>query len=284
MNGFPTALRAELFVALRSLPARVTVALPAIAVLIQLVLSRLRGAGQQAREAFPGQGGADFAAGNAWGHYVDSLLTGLTLLSLAMVAYTAWTFASERDSGAIRHLLIRASSRRALLLAKLAGAHIIALLSLLLMLVMATAASAWFWEFGPVVEDGYELIGSREIREEFRLGLTLALLPLPAAISFATLIAVLSRTATQAVTTALGATLALDIFKGMLGNASQYLYATFQPSLIDQSYLNDVSRLVRGYSDVLLDPSFLQLNQWVPLPQMLLFLLLSLVLITRRRL
>lgn len=284
MNGFPTALRAELYVALRSRPAQLTVLLPAVIVLLQLLLSWLSRSGQQAREALMGETGNDFAAGNAWGHYVDGLLTGLTLLSLALVAYTAWSFAGERDSGALRHPLIRSSSRRALLLAKLAGAHIIALLALGLMLAVAGIASTWLWEFGPVVEDGYELIGSAEIREEFRLGLALALLPLPAAISFALLIAVLTQNATQAVTAALGATLALDIFKGMMGEASRWLYATFQPSLIDQSYLDDVSRLVRGYSDVLLDPSFLQMNQWVPLPQMLLFLLVSLILITRKRL
>jgi hypothetical protein len=69
-----------------------------------------------------------------------------------------------------------------------------------------------------------------------------------------------------------------------MGALSQYLYVNYIPSLIDRSYLSDVSRLVRGYSDVLLDPDMLQLNQWVPLPQMLLFLALALFIVSRRRL
>ena len=46
----------------------------------------------------------------------------------------------------------------------------------------------------------------------------------------------------------------------MLGDYAYYLYASFQPALIDQSYLQDVSRLVRGYSDVLIDDRVNQLN------------------------
>lgn len=284
MNGFLAALRAELYVAIRSTSARLLVLLPTAVVLAQLLLVSLRSGSQQARDSLIGGGGMDFAAGNAWGYYVDGLLTGLTLLSLSLVAYTAWSFASDRDSGAMRHLLIRRCSRRALVLAKLACAHIIAVIALLVLFLGATSLSAVLWEFGPVVEDGYELISSAEIRTEFNLGLVLALLPLPAAIAFALMVSVLTQSATQAVTTALGLTLALDIFKGTMGNMANWLYVNYQPSLIDQSYLNDVSRLVRGYSDVMLDPDVLQMNQWVPLPQMLLLVLVSLIVVRWRRL
>ena len=83
-------------------------------------------------------------------------------------------------------------------------------------------------------------------------------------------------------TAALGISLALDVFKGVLGDAAHYLYARYQPSLIDQSYLQDVGRLVRGYSDVMIDPQVLALNEWVPLPQLLLFLVLALLAVRRK--
>ena len=89
---------------------------------------------------------------------------------------------------------------------------------------------------------------------------------------------------TQAITTALGITLAIDIFKSTLGDFSHYLYATFQPSLLDQSYLQDVSRIVRGFSDVLVDERVQQLNWWVPWPALLIFLCLALVIVQRRKL
>ncbi len=281
--GYLAALRAELYVALRSNAARVVVLLPALIATTQLLLAGLRSSTQQAQDSLLGSS-SDFAIDSAWGYYVDGLLTGFTLLTLMLVAYSAWNFASDRDTGAIRHLLIRRTSRRALILAKFTTTLVLATLALALMFAVVTATGAWLWEFGPVVEDGFELIGTDEIREELGLGIQLALLPIPAAIAFALMIAVFTHSATQAVTTALGLTLALDIFKTSMGTAAQYLYVSYIPSLIDRSYLSDVSRLVRGYSDVLLDPDILQLNQSVPLPQMLLFLILALIAVGWRRL
>ncbi len=284
MNGFVAALKAEIYVALRSNSTRLLVLLPSLIVIARAIVVRLTETGQQAREALLGQEAEAVTGSNAWGHFVDSFSTGLTLLSLTLVAYAAWTFASDRDSGALRHILIRRASRPALVLAKLSMVYLLALGALGLMTASIGTISALLWDFGPVVEDGYELIGSAEIRAEVGLGLRLALLPLPAALAFGLLVSVCAQSATQAVTTALGITVALDIFKGVLGERAYYLYATFQPSLIDQSYLQDVSRLVRGYSDVMIDSRVLQLNEWVPLPQMLLFVVLALLFVRGKKL
>lgn len=286
MDGFITALRAELYVTLRSNATRLVVVLPALISSLQLLLVSFRNAGDQAREALSGQGfGQTSVEGaDAWGALVDAMSTGLTLIGLTLVAYAAWSFAGDRDSGAIRHLLIRRVSRRALVAAKLVNAHIMGALAVALMLSVTALVANGLWEFGPVVEDGYELIGTQEIHAEIRLGLILALVPLPAAIALGTLISVSTQNATQAITVALGLTLALDVFKSLMGDASGYLYATYQASLLNESYLSDVSRLVRGFSDVLIDPAALQLNQWAPWPQMLLLVLASLIVVQYRRL
>ena len=97
------------------------------------------------------------------------------------------------------------------------------------------------------------------------------------------LVSICAQSATQAVTTALGITIAIDIFKGVMGDFSQYIYASFQPSLLDQSYLQDVSRLVRGYSDVLIDDRMVLLNTWVPWPTFFLFVVVSMLLIGQKR-
>jgi len=284
MNGFVAALKAELFVAARSNSARLLMVLPALAVVIRAVVVKLTETGQQARDALLGGGDDAPVQANAWGHFVDSFSTGLTLMSLSLVAYAAWSFANDRDTGALRHLLIRRVSRMGLVLAKLATVYLLALGALLLLSVSIGLITALLWDFGPVVEDGYELIGSEDIRAEVWLGLRLALIPIPAALAFGVLISVLAQSATQAVTAALGVTLALDVFKGVLGDYAHYLYATFQPSLIDQSYLQDVSRLVRGYSDVMIDSRVLSLNEWVPFPQLLLFVVIALLLVRRKAL
>jgi ABC-type transport system involved in multi-copper enzyme maturation permease subunit len=284
MNGLLVAIKSEIFVALRTFASKLIVAAPALVAAAQLLLVKLSEASQQARDSL--LGGSSFeesVANNAYGFFVDGLTTGLTMLGLLLVAQGAYSFSYDRDIGSIRHLLIRRVSRSSVLTAKLIHLHLLALLSTLLLLTTSYLLSGMLWEYGAIVEDGFELISEQEIREEIGLGLRLALAPLPAAIAFGLLISVSSQSATQAVTTALGITLAIDIFKGLLGDMANYLYASFQPSLIDQSYLHSVSRIVRGYSDVLIDDSVLQLNMWVPFPALVLFFAAGLWIVQRRK-
>lgn len=284
MSGFWVALRSEIHTGWYSLASKLVIFTPALLVLLQLGFQRLGEAGAAARDNVFGGGFEAAIADHAYGYFVDALSTGLTLLGLLLVALAAYSFSFDRDTGALRHLLIRRCSRMAVILAKLAYLHLLALLALLLLFTVSYLVSGWLWEFGPVVEDGFELIGEEEIRREIGIGLRLALIPFPATIAFGVLISLLASSATQAVTAALGITLALDIFKGMMGEYADYLYARYQPSLLDASYLQDVSRLVRGYSDVLIEQRTMDLNLWSPWPALLLFIALSLWLVRRRKL
>lgn len=284
MSGLLVALRSELFIALRSFGSKLIVVAPALLAAAQLLLVRLTEAGQQARDSLLGGSGfEESVANNAYGFFVDGVSTGLIMLGLLLVAQAAYSFSYERDVGSIRHLFIRRASRRSVVAAKLIHLHLLALLSVLLLLLSSFLLSGLLWEYGAIVEDGFELIGEEEIREEIWLGIRLALIPMPAAIAFGLLVSVCAQSATQAITTALGISLAIDIFKGLLGDAAYYLYASFQPSLIDQSYLQSVSRIVRGYSDVLVDERVIQLNMWVPLPALILFFVTALLIVQRRK-
>ena len=284
MNGLGIAIKSENFVALRSFASKLIVFAPSIVVVLQYLVVKITETGQQARDSLLGSSSfEELIASNAYGYSVDGLTTGLTMLGLLLVGQSAYSFSYERDLGVIRHLFIRRISRTNLILAKLIHLHVLAILSLLLLMAVSFIVSGIFWEFGPIVEDGFELIGVAEIRSEIRLGLQLAIIPIPASIAFGLFISVISQSATQAVTTALGITLAIDIFKATLGDFAYYLYATFQPSLLDQSYLQDVSRIVRGYSDVLVDERVQLLNIWTPLPALLIFLVLALWIVQRRK-
>jgi ABC-type transport system involved in multi-copper enzyme maturation permease subunit len=293
MQGLLTAIRAEIFVFVHSRSIQLLCVIPALVAALQLLLVRSLAASNEARAALMGtQTSDDFGGGgfgnvegaDAWGALVDALGTGLTLISLILIAYAAWSFASDRDQGVLRHLLIRRVSRPALVLSKLIQAHLLALVSILLMLLVTFGSAALLWDFGPVIEDGYELIGTADIHAELRLGISLALIPLPAAIALGVLVSVMCNSTTQALSVALGLTLGLDLFKSVLGSAADYLYASYLVSLLDESYLGDVARLVRGYSDVMIDPAVLQLNQWVPWPQMVLFVVLALLWVRRKKL
>lgn len=281
-GGFLLAVKAEWFTTRRSLSPWLLTLLPAAAVLLRLVLVKIGEAGSRAQAALGG--GNEGAASNGYGFFVDGLLTGFTLLYLVFMGLAAFSFASDRDHGSVRHLVIRSVSRQALVAAKFVLLFALAVAAVTAVVLVSLAFSAWFWDFGPIVEDGFELIGVAEIHEEIRLGTLLALTPLPACIALGLLISVGARSATQAVTLALGIALVLDIFKGVLGSAAQYVYASFQPSLIDRSYLSEVARIVRGYSDVLVDERVLALNQWIPLPQAVLFFVVALLIIGKKRL
>lgn len=269
LSGFVTALRGEIFVMGRTFSPWLLLALPALVVAVRLLLTKAMTA-------------AAADVHNGYGYLVDAFSTGLTLLYLVFIAYAAHSFAVDRDRGVLRHLFIRSVSRRQLLLAKLVLLHLLALLSVLLVLLLAYLLSRWFWDLGPVVEDGFELISEAEIQMEIRSGLLLALMPLPACLALGLLISVAARSATQAVAVAVGMALLVDLFKGVVGRAANYWYGSFQPSLVDQSYLGEVARIVRGYSDVLIDPAFQQLNLWLPLPQALVFVIAALLIASRR--
>ena len=285
LSSLMQALRSEFYVARYALGARLLIFIPSAAAAVQFMASKIADTGTAARDSLMNSVSFDDAtASNAWGHFVDGLDTGITLLFLLLVAQAAYSFSAEVESGTLRHQLIRCSSRRLIVMSKLLQLHALALMGVGILIVLSYLLSGLLWEFGPVVEDGFELISEAEIRDEIALGLRLALTPLPAAIALGLLLSVLANTATQAVVSALGITLAMDIFKGMLGDYAYYLYASFQPALIDQSYLQDVSRLVRGYSDVLIDDRFIQLNYWVPIPTLLVLVTASLIFVQTRKL
>ena len=285
LSSLMQALRSEFYVARYALGARLLIFIPSAAAAVQFMASKIADTGTAARDGLMNSVSFDdVTASNAWGHFVDGLDTGITLLFLLLVAQAAYSFSAEVESGTLRHQLIRCSSRRLIVISKLIQLHALALMGVGILIVSSYLLSGLLWEFGPVVEDGFELISEAEIRDEITLGLRLALTPLPAAIALGLLLSVLANTATQAVVSALGITLAMDIFKGMLGDYAYYLYASFQPALIDQSYLQDVSRLVRGYSDVLIDDRFIELNYWVPIPTLLVLVTASLIFVQTRKL
>ena len=283
MNGFVTALKSELFIARNTFSSKFILFAPAAFAILQSLLTWLTEIGTSTRNNLMSNSNFnDIVNLNAYGHFVDGMSTGLAILGLLLVAQAAYSFSYDRDTGIVRHILIRRASRPALILAKLFQINLLAIISIAILMITSYLISGFLWEFGAIIEDGFELISEEEILAEISMGLKLAIVPLPAAIAFGLFVSTIAQSATQAITTALGITLAIDIFKSMLGSYADYLYARFQPSLIDASYLQDVSRIVRGYSDVLVNADVLQLNLWAPLPAFVIFVGLTIFSIKRK--
>ena len=230
------------------------------------------------------QKGSEAVTITAFGYWVDSILAGLITLNIIFVAFAALSFATDRDQGVLRHLVIRSISRRAIVSAKFILTLIAAIFAAALLIGLSGIVSGSLWEFGPVVEDGYEIIGAAEIYPEIRIGLWLALLPLPAVISLGLLVSISSRSAVRALVTALGLMLGFDLLKGALGSVAHYLSFSYLPAINDQSYLKDVAGIARGFSDILIDEKLFQLNMWLPVPQAIILLMLTLILVNRKTL
>lgn len=285
MNRFMQAVKVETYVGLRSSSSKLILFAPVLIASLQLLIVRLSEAGQQSRDSLLGRENFEsIATSNAYGYFVDGMLSGLTILGLLLVGIAAYSFSNDKNTGSIRHLVIRGLSRKSVVVAKLVYIHLLAAASIAVLIAGCYTVSGNLWEFGPIVEDGFELISESEMWQEIQLGLRLALLPISPAIGFGLLVSVLSQSSTQALSIALGLTLAVDVFKSSLGEYSYFLYGNFQPSLLDQSYLNDVSRLVRGYSDVLVETRFFDYNLWVPLPSLVIFIICTLVAVNRIKL
>ena len=114
LSGFLKALHSELLIARYTMGAKLVVIVPSLLIALQFFFTKLGETGSAARDSLLGQSNFDeLIANNAYGHFVDGLNTGLTLLGLLLVAQAAYSFSADRDSGALRHALIRCSSRRA---------------------------------------------------------------------------------------------------------------------------------------------------------------------------
>lgn len=281
-QGFKQACKAEYFISRTNWRTLLLLLTPSFVALLHLLFIRIGNASNTLQQRLSGSENnqQDFA----YGFYVDSLTTGLTVIYIVFMAVAAHSFASDRDSGVLRHLSIRQSSRTAILLAKTVALHVKALIACVVLFFLTLGLCALFWDFSAVIEDGYELISRDEIELEIQTGLTLALLPLPACLCLGILFSVLANSALQAVAMGLGATLFLDVFKNFLGNSAHYLYTSFQPSLLDTSYLKEVSQIARGFSDILIDERIMQLNYWMPIPQALVFVVVAFLFVKKKSL
>ena len=103
LSSLIQALRSEFYVARYALGARLLILLPSAAAAFQFIASKISDTGTAARDSLMNSNSFDDAiASNAWGHFVDGLDTGITLLFLLLVAQAAHSFSAELESGALQ--------------------------------------------------------------------------------------------------------------------------------------------------------------------------------------
>ena len=146
MNGFSTALRSEFFIAKHTTASKFVLVTPALIVVVQNFITWLVESGNSARDGLMNNNGLDeIILSNAYGYFVDGMDTGITILALLLVSAAAHSLSYDRDSGFIRHLIIRRVSRPALILAKFTFVNLLAIASFAILVITTYSITGLFW-------------------------------------------------------------------------------------------------------------------------------------------
>ena len=134
-----------------------------------------------------------------------------------------------------------------------------------------------------MVEDGYELLSAEELGEELRRAALAALPPLIATYAFGLLVSAFSRSATTAIAVSLSSWLAFDLFKEALGPARYWVFASFTPSLVDGSAMEEMTGVAQGFSDAGFAEGLYRMNLLLPWPEAAVLVLLACWVLSRRQ-
>ncbi|MFT5290948.1 MAG: ABC-type transport system involved in multi-copper enzyme maturation permease subunit [Planctomycetota bacterium] len=228
--------------------------------------------------------GDPLSSGGAWAPFVDGWRVGLVLGALLLLGHAARSIAADREEGLLRLAVTRSVPRGAIVRGRLALAPL-----LILALVFFTGLASWATaqtggDFGPFVEDGYEIFTAEELFREVRRAVFAILPALLATYAFGLMISSFFRSATAALAAALGLFLGFDLFKEILGPSRAWVFANHVPTLSDTSAWSELPNVMRGFSDAGFSDGLYRSALIGPWPALLLFLLLSSIVLSRKTL
>ncbi len=221
---------------------------------------------------------------NAYAPLVEGWLAGLTVGTLLLLIHSARTLAGDRERGVLRLARTRSASRSALVLGRFLLAPLLVLGVVSLAGIGAWVTAHAFFEFGPLIDDGVELLTEEELLGELRTAVLATLAPLVATYVFGLFVSSLGRSATGAVGICLAVFLGFDLFKDVIGGVQKWVFATYTPSLVDKSCMGEMAGIARGYSDSGYMDEMLRMNHIVPWPEAAILLLATCWVVSRRSL
>lgn len=207
---------------------------------------------------------------NAYAPLVEGWLSALTVGSLLLLILASRSLAADRESGVLRLARTRSASRGTLVLGR-----VLLGVPLVLGLVLISGISAWItaatlFEFGPLVEHGYEILSAEELNQELWRAVIAVIPPLLASWTFGLAISAIARSPSMALGASLAAYLGFDLFKQVLGEGQWWVFAAFAPSFVDTSALQEMTGVARGLSDAGYSEELYNMNLILPWPEALL--------------
>lgn len=223
-------------------------------------------------------------SGAAWGPFVDGWSLGLVLGTLVLLVQAARWVAGDVETGVSRFAVTRSATRSSLVLGRLVLGPL-----LIAAVVTTTGLAAWtvagaHGDFGAFVEDGFEIFTAEELREETERGLLAVLAPMLATYTFGLFVSCTVSGGALASSLALGLVLAFDLFKGALGDAHYWVFASHAPTPVDSSALSELAGVVRGFSDAGFPDELVRVGTQVSWIATLAFALVACLVLRRRSL
>jgi ABC-2 family transporter len=285
MRGSLLVAQSELYRDLRSRSTWVLTVLVGLVPLIRVLAWRLAEAPERLRRAQSGTSqSAEELAGAGWAPLVESWRFGLVLGGLALLIHFARGLAGDHDTGMARLAVTRSVSRSGLVLGR-------ALLIPFYVVAMAivTGCAAWFsvtatYELGDLIVDGYTLATTDELRSELTKSVLITLPPLLCLCSFGLLVSAATRSAVAAVALSAAGFLGYDLFKEVLGNKAAYVFASYVPTIFDESAMHEMVQVALGYSDAGMSSASVNAAAILPWPEAALALGFACLFVSRKRL
>ncbi|MEZ6013878.1 MAG: hypothetical protein R3F49_02080 [Planctomycetota bacterium] len=250
MRGTFRVLRAEW---MRLVSARTAWVAAALLVLVPILRVAASVAGQRLealeQEARGGAGSIGLDGGTGWAPFVDGWRAGLVLGLALLLVHAARALAGDRETGVLRIAVTRSASRTGALAGRALLGPIMVLIVAALTGLGAFAAARFAGDFGPLVEDQFEIAPASELALELTRSLCVSLLGLCAVHAFGLLVSTAARGAVIALAASLATLLLWDVFKGSLGDAKWWFFASHATTFIDGSAMNEMAGVARGYSD-----------------------------------
>lgn len=285
MSAVLRVVRAEGYRLLRTRSSWIVLLALFILSVLRVFASHVAESAETARRIASGRGPETVAdSGDAWAPFVDGWRMGLMVAALVLLVHAARSLAGDREAGLLRMAVTRGATRLSLVLGRV-------LLAVVLVptLVAVTGVGAWlcaryYFDFGPLVEDGYELLSVEELSGELRVAVLAALPALFGLYCFGLLVSSLCRSAILAVGSSLILFFVFDLFKDPMREAQYWVFASFSPSFFDGSAMKEMAGMARGFSDAGYPPGLLEMNLWLPWPQAAIMITLAAVVLSRRSL
>ncbi len=261
MRGSLRALRAEAYRLPRSRGLWVGALVLLIVPAVRVHATYLARAAEIAERKLEGRSApAAPESGDAWAPFVDGWKTGLALAALLLLVHAARSIAADRGSGILRLAITRGVTRSGVVLARALLGPLLVVGAVLVSGAGAYAVAHAHFDFGALVEDGYEIMSVADLGGELLSAVRAALPPLLALYAFGLLISTFGRSATAALSVALVLFLGFDLFKEVLEDDAYWVFAAYVPSFVDTSAMGELSGLARGFSDAGFPAELLRLD------------------------